>query len=42
VFEVDNFTESWLYGDYLLCNNKVAEPLFGSRFEWEWLKTVAQ
>ncbi|MDR0356849.1 MAG: molybdopterin-dependent oxidoreductase [Clostridiales Family XIII bacterium] len=42
VFEVDNFTHSWGgFGYYLLCNNKAAEPLFESRFEWEWVKAAA-
>ncbi len=42
VFETDNMNAPWRGGNYLLRNNKVIEPLFGSRFEWEWLKAVAE
>ena len=42
VFETNNITAPWRGGNYLIRNNKVIEPLFGCRFEWEWLKEVAQ
>jgi anaerobic dimethyl sulfoxide reductase subunit A len=42
LFEIDNFIAPWAYGNYLLCNNKVVEPLFESRFEWDWVKAVAE
>lgn len=42
VFEGNNITPPWRGSNYLLRNNKVVEPLFESRFEWEWLKEVAE
>ncbi len=42
VFETNNITAPWRGGNYLLRNNKVIEPLFGCRFEWEWLKEIAK
>ena len=42
VFENDNFIYPWAYGNYILCNNKVIDPIFGCRFEWDWLKAVAE
>lgn len=41
VFEGNNIVNPWIGGGYLLRNNQVIEPLFGCRFEWEWLKEVA-
>ena len=41
VFEGNNIVNPWIGGRYLLRNNQVIEPLFGCRFEWEWLKEVA-
>ncbi len=41
VFEGNNIVNPWIGGSYLLRNNQVIEPLFGCRFEWEWLKEVA-
>ncbi|MCR5795127.1 MAG: molybdopterin-dependent oxidoreductase [Solobacterium sp.] len=42
VFETDNMNAPWRGGNYLLRNNKVIEPLFGTIFEWEWLKDIAK
>ncbi|MCF0150031.1 MAG: molybdopterin-dependent oxidoreductase [Firmicutes bacterium] len=42
VFEQDNFVAPWRGNNFVLRNNKVVEPLFESRFEWEWLKEVAK
>lgn len=42
VFEGTNMINPWRGSNYLLCNNQVAEPLFECRFEWEWLKAVAE
>lgn len=39
--EMDNFSHSWLYGDYILSNNKVRAPLFESRPEWDWIHELA-
>lgn len=42
VFENDNFTHSWAgLGYYLLCNNKVINPPFECRFEWDWMRELA-
>ncbi len=42
VFENSNISNPWSGGNYILRNNQVMEPLFGCRFEWEWLKDVAK
>ncbi|AEF84016.1 anaerobic dimethylsulfoxide reductase, A subunit [Treponema primitia ZAS-2] len=43
VFETDNITAPWGgFGDYLLRNNQVIDPLFEGRFEYEWLREVAE
>lgn len=42
VFEGNNITPPWNGTNYLLRNNQVIRPLFGCRFEWEWLKDVAE
>ena len=42
VFESSNISNPWSGGNYILRNNQVMEPLFGCRFEWEWLKDVAK
>ncbi|MBR3357258.1 MAG: molybdopterin-dependent oxidoreductase [Solobacterium sp.] len=42
VFETDNFNAPWRGNNYLLRNNKVIEPLFGTLFEWEWLKDISK
>ena len=41
VFEGENIVHSWAGSNYFLKNNKVIEPLFEARFEWEWFKEVA-
>ena len=41
VFEGNNVVPPWRGNNFVLRNNKVIEPLFGCRFEWEWLKEVA-
>ncbi len=42
VFEGNNIVAPWLGTNFLLRNNQAIEPLFGCRFEWEWLKDVAK
>lgn len=42
VFEGNNIVAPWLGNNFVLRNNKVIEPLFGCRFEWDWLKEVAE
>ena len=40
-YEVDNITPAWQEGDFLLYNRKMTEPLFESRFEYEWIRRLA-
>jgi anaerobic dimethyl sulfoxide reductase subunit A len=40
--EEDNIAPPWRAGHYLLCNNKVIEPIFGCRTEYDWLSDVAK
>ncbi|MBR5267259.1 MAG: molybdopterin-dependent oxidoreductase [Lachnospiraceae bacterium] len=42
VFEGNNIVAPWLGSNFVLRNNKVIDPLFGCRFEWDWLKEVAE
>ena len=42
MFENENITRPWMYGDFLLYNNKVIDPLHESRFEYDWLRDVAR
>ena len=41
MFECENITMPWQYGDFLGFNNKVIEPLYEGRFEYDWLSEVA-
>ncbi|MBT9776400.1 molybdopterin-dependent oxidoreductase [Clostridium sp. MCC353] len=41
MFEGENITMPWLYGDFLGFNNQVIQPLYESRFEYDWLAEVA-
>lgn len=40
-FECDNIPGTWADDDYLLYNNSITAPLFGGRFEYEWIREVA-
>ena len=40
-FETENIMSSWNASNYLLYNEASIEPLFGGRFEYEWVKDVA-
>ncbi len=42
VFETENMVAPWRGGNYLLKNNKVLDPLFECRFEWDWMKELAK
>lgn len=42
VFEGNNIVAPWTGNNFVLRNNQVIEPLFGCRFEWEWLKEVSK
>lgn len=42
VFEGNNISAPWRGNNFLLKNNQVINPLFSSRFEWEWLKETAE
>nr|MCR5370711.1 molybdopterin-dependent oxidoreductase [Clostridium sp.] len=41
VFEGENIIAPWVGGSYILKNNPAIRPLFGCRFEWDWLKELA-
>ncbi len=41
MFECENITMPWQYGNFLGFNNKVIEPLYEGRFEYDWLSEVA-
>ncbi len=40
--ECENITFPWVWGDFLGYNNQVVEPLYEGRFEYDWLREVAQ
>lgn len=40
--EDNNITMPWRSGHYLLCNNRVIEPLFGCKTEYDWVGEVAK
>jgi anaerobic dimethyl sulfoxide reductase subunit A len=42
MFEGENISMPWVSGDFLGFNNKAVEPLYESRFEYDWLKEVAE
>ncbi len=42
LFEGNNLTMPWGEGNFLLYNNKAIEPLFESRFEYDWLEEVSR
>lgn len=41
VFEGENIVNPWSGSNYLLKNNQVIRPFFECRFEWDWLKEIA-
>ncbi|RHP49554.1 dimethyl sulfoxide reductase subunit A [Clostridium sp. AF32-12BH] len=42
MFECENITMPWQYGNFLGFNNKVLDPLYEGRFEYDWLAEVAE
>lgn len=42
MFECENITMPWQYGDFLGFGNQVIEPLYEGRFEYDWLCQVAE
>lgn len=42
MLECENITMPWLYGEFLGFTNKVVEPLYEGRFEYDWLAEVAE
>ncbi len=42
MFEGENITMPSEYGDFLLFNQSVIEPLYECRFEYDWLREVAE
>lgn len=41
-FEVDNIVPPWVTDNYLLYNHSCIKPLFECRFEYKWIRDVAQ
>lgn len=41
LLESENITVPWKYGDFIGYNNIVVEPLYEGRFEYDWLREVA-
>lgn len=41
-FELSNIPSTWADDDYLLYNNAITKPLFGGRFEYDWIAQVAE
>lgn len=42
MLEMDNITTPWEFGNFIGFNNKVVEPLYEGRFEYDWLKEAAK
>ena len=42
MFESENITTPWQYGEFVGFNNQVIEPLYECRFEYDWLVEVAE
>ena len=40
-FETENVVPPWNASNYLLFNHKAIEPLFGGRFEYDWIQETA-
>jgi anaerobic dimethyl sulfoxide reductase subunit A len=40
--EDDNIAPPWDFGNYVLCNSKVTEPVFGCRREYEFVEDLAR
>ena len=40
-FETENVVPPWSDADYLLFNQQAIQPLFGCRFEYEWVREAA-
>lgn len=41
-FENDNIPGTWADDDYVLYNHAITKPLFGCRFEYQWIREVAK
>lgn len=41
-FEIENIVPPWVPDDYLLFNQKCIQALFGSNFEYQWIKDVSK
>ncbi|GHV44066.1 dimethyl sulfoxide reductase subunit A [Synergistales bacterium] len=42
MFETENICKPWREGNYILYCNRAVEPLYESRFEYDWLSDVAR
>lgn len=40
--EMENITTPWEYGNFIGFNNKVVEPLYEGKFEYDWMKEIAK
>lgn len=41
MFENENITTPWGYGDYIIYNQQAIEPLHECRFEYDWLRDLS-
>lgn len=41
-FERDNIKKAWVYGDWVLYSNKLLDPPFECRNEYDWLSEIAE
>lgn len=42
MLEMDNITTPWEFGNFIGFNNKIVDPLYEGRFEYDWLKEIAK
>ncbi len=42
MFEEENITKPWKFTDFLGFNNKVIEPLYECKTEYEWIRELAK
>lgn len=42
LFETENMPSVWASDDYVLYGNKCTDPIFGSLYEYEWMKMIAK
>ena len=42
MFEEENITKPWKFTEFLGINNKVTEPLYECKTEYEWIRELAK